>query len=268
MQEDSSREGGRIHTTAIVLAAGRGKRMNSETAKQYLLLDDRPILYYSLKAFQDSRIDDIVLVVGSGEEEYVRLEIVEKYGFHKVRRIVQGGRERYISVQMGLLAIQELAENRKESEEYVFIQDGARPFLTEAIIERTFACVVKDKACVAGMPVKDTIKIGDQDQYICTTPARERVWMIQTPQVFEYGLVRSSYEKLMEEEASLEEKGIHITDDAGVVELFGGKRVKLVQGSYENIKITTPEDLLVAEAFCRMGKIKETEKTGNKGEKK
>ncbi len=241
----------KFHTMAIVLAAGRGKRMNSMTAKQYLLLGDKPILYYSLKAFQYSRIDDVVLVVGPGEEEYVRQEVVEKYGFDKVRRIVQGGGERYISVHNGLLALRELAENKVRCEEYVFIHDGARPFLTEEIIDRAFACVVKDKACVVGMPVKDTIKIADAGNFIHATPVREQVWMVQTPQVFEFELIRSSYQKLMEEEASLSAKGIHITDDAGVVELFGRRKVKLVQGSYENIKITTPEDLVIAEAFCR-----------------
>lgn len=256
----------KYHTVAIVLAAGQGKRMNRKTAKQYLLLKDKPVLYYSLKAFQDSKIDDIVLVTGVGETEYVRREIVEKYDFTKVRKIIEGGKERYHSVQNGLLVVEELKkcadekrglsremkDLRADTEWYVFIHDGARPFLSEEIIENAYKCVIEEKACVVGMPVKDTIKIADPSGFIDQTPDRNYVWMIQTPQTFAFSLVQEAYGQLIAKEAALLEAGVRITDDAGVIELFTDQKVKLVHGSYENIKITTPEDLVIAEALLEM----------------
>lgn len=233
--------------TAIVLAAGQGKRMNSKVAKQYLLLRDKPILYYSLRIFQDSPIiEHIVLVVGAGEVEYVRREIVEKYGFTKVHSIVEGGRERYVSVYHGLSAA---AKQWSADWEYCFIHDGARPFVSEAILKRALEAVKQENACVVGMPVKDTIKIADEEAFAQTTPKRSLVWMVQTPQVFAADLIYKAYTRLMEQEEQLLAQGYQITDDAGVVELLTCQKVKLVEGSYENIKITTPEDLKIAETF-------------------
>ena len=232
-----------MKTIAILLAAGQGKRMNSKKAKQYLLLQDKPILYYSLKAFQESRINHIILVTGAADKDYVREEIVEKYGFTKVSCIVDGGKERYHSVYNGLQA----AKQYTSGESYVFIHDGARPFVTEDMIEQAYACVKEERACVVGMPVKDTIKIADEAGYAANTPKRSLVWMIQTPQVFTLSLITGAYEELIGREKELLQDGVQITDDACVVELFTDCRVKLVEGSYENIKITTPEDLKVAE---------------------
>ena len=237
----------RITTVAIVLAAGQGKRMNSKTAKQYLALQDKPVLYYSLKAFQESRIDHIILVTGASDKEYVRQEIVEKYGFSKVSCIVAGGKERYHSVYNGLQA----SKQYTSGESYVFIHDGARPFVTETMIEEAFACVKTEDACVIGMPVKDTIKIADEAGYAVNTPKRSLVWMIQTPQVFSLSLITRAYEELIAKEKQLLQDGVQITDDACVVELLTNHKVKLVEGSYENIKITTPEDLKVAELFLQ-----------------
>lgn len=234
-----------MKTTAIVLAAGQGKRMGSKVAKQYLLLKGRPVLYYTLKAFEDSLIDSVILVTKEGEEEYCRKEMVEAYGFQKVTAIVPGGRERYHSVFFGLKAISQYIPEC----EYVFIHDGARPFVTNEMIVRAYEEVKRSKACVIGMPVKDTIKIADEDGYAKTTPKRSRVWAVQTPQVFSFSFIMEAYEQLMKNEGSLREKGIAITDDAMVVETFTEKKVKLVEGSYQNIKITTPEDLKIAEAF-------------------
>lgn len=222
--------------TAIVLAAGQGKRMGTKVQKQYLEIAGKPVLYYSLNAFQQSAvIDEIVLVVGEGQKEYCQAEFVDKYNFTKVSQIVYGGSERYFSVWNGLQAI-------KDSE-YVYIHDGARPFVTEDIIKRAFKAVQFEKACVVGMPVKDTIKVADSEGYADYTPNRSLVWMVQTPQVFDVLLIKEAYSKLMHLE------NIPVTDDAMVVEQMLGKKVKLVEGSYENIKITTPEDLFVAESF-------------------
>lgn len=223
------------HCTAIVLAAGQGKRMGTSVQKQYLEIKGKPVLYYSLKAFEDSQyIDDIILVVGENEIEYCQKEIVEAYAFSKVKKIVSGGAERYHSVWNGL---QEVEDG------YVFIHDGARPFVTEEIIKRAYDTVICERACVVGMPVKDTIKIADEEGFIAETPDRDYVWLIQTPQVFELDLVKAAYAKLMEN------PDVKVTDDAQVVENMMYEEVKLVRGSYENIKITTPEDLQIAEIF-------------------
>ncbi len=227
----------RKYCTAIVLAAGSGKRMGTKIHKQYLLMGGRPVLYYSLKAFQDSPlIDEIILVTGSGEEEYCRKEIVVPYGITKVKKILAGGAERYNSVWNGL----------QETEEgYVFIHDGARPFVDEEIIERAYECVCGCGACVAGMPSKDTVKIADSSDTVQSTPDRNHVWIVQTPQVFDTAIVKKAYGMLMEQEK------ITVTDDAMAVELMTGNPIRLFRGSYENIKITTPEDLEIAEVFLQ-----------------
>lgn len=231
-----------IRTTAIVLAAGQGKRMQSSVHKQYLLIKEKPVLYYSLKAFEDSIIDDIVLVVGKGETDFCQKEIIDQYGFGKIRAVVCGGEERYHSVAYGIRSINWECD-------YLFIHDGARPFVDDEIIKRAFAEVKRSRACVVGMPVKDTIKIADEKGYVANTPDRSRIWQIQTPQVFEKTLIASAYEKMLTEEKKLLAEGVTITDDAMVVEYFMNTPVKLVQGSYENIKITTPEDLKIAETL-------------------
>ncbi len=230
-----------MKTTAIVLAGGRGKRMNSTVPKQFLMIKDKPVLYYSLKAFEDSFIDSVILVASEDDMEYCQKEIVDKYGFKKVVAIVAGGKERYHSVLNGIKATSDC--------DYIFIHDGARPFVTQDMLTRLLETVKESRACVAGMPVKDTIKIANEDGYIDTTPKRELVWMIQTPQVFDYALIKKAYLILEKDEYSLLQKGISITDDAMVVEMLLGEKVKLVEGSYQNIKITTPEDLAIAEAF-------------------
>lgn len=224
-----------MKNTAIILAAGKGKRMQSDVPKQYLLLEGHPILFYSIRAFEESFIDEIILVTGKDEIEYCQKEIVDKYGFQKVKKIVAGGKERYHSVYEGLKAI--------EHADYVYIHDGARPFVTNEILERVRKEVEQCKACVVGMPVKDTIKIAGEGNLVKDTPDRKNVWQIQTPQTFSYALVKEAYDKLMQKEDD------SITDDAMVVEKMLQHPIRLVEGSYENIKITTPEDLRIGKLF-------------------
>ncbi len=227
-------------TVAIVLAAGRGKRMQSDVAKQYLLVRNKPVLYYSLKAFQDSLVDEIILVTAESEITYCKDEIVEKYAFSKVSQIVAGGKERYHSVHNGLKAC--------EGADIVLIHDGARPFVDDAIIVRNINMVKEYGACVTGMPVKDTIKIADAEGFVQETPRRDLIWTIQTPQTFRYDLIMNAYDTFLnneEENCRL----YNVTDDAMVAEIFGGLKVKLVEGSYNNVKITTPEDMVLAEAI-------------------
>ena len=222
--------------TAVVLAAGKGSRMGTKIQKQYLEICGKPVLYYSLAAFAASPIiDEIVLVTGEGKTDYCRKNIIEAYGITKVNKIVVGGKERYESVYKALKEI--------EPEGYVFIHDGARPFVDESIIERTYQAVKEYRACVAGMPSKDTVKIVDENDFAVNTPERRFVWCIQTPQVFETALLTQADKNLMEHDRE------NVTDDAMVVEQEMQIPVKLYEGSYCNIKITTPEDLDTAKGF-------------------
>ncbi len=223
--------------TAIILAAGSGKRMNSTVHKQYMVLAGKPMLYYALKAFDESAVTDIVLVTGVDEITYCKREIVDKYNIHKVRTIVEGGRERYHSVYAGLKAA--------VGSDYVLIHDGARPFVTEGIIARSIETAKACGACVVGMPVKDTIKVVGTDGFAKETPERKKLWQVQTPQSFSYSLIVDAYEKVV----ALEDDTV--TDDAMVLERMTGRQVRVIEGSYRNIKITTPEDLLVAEAYLK-----------------
>lgn len=245
--------------TAIVLAAGSGKRMQSATAKQFMLLEGKPILWYSLEAVERSAvIDDCVLVTGENDISHVRQDIVERWGFRKTVAVIAGGRERYESVYNGLRAMEEGCLAQPNRDGYVFIHDGARPFLTEDILSATYEAVCKHRACVAAVPAKDTIKIADEDGFVAETPDRKRVWAVQTPQVFETALVTEAYKKLFERMKRGER--ISVTDDAMVAERMLGTPVKLVEASYGNIKITTPEDLRTAVVLLHEMLEKEVEK--------
>lgn len=235
-----------METEAVVLSGGRGKRMGGDVPKQYMELEGYPLIYYTLKAFEESFIEGIVLVCAAGDEEYCKKEIVERYGFKKVKAIVCGGAERYHSVMAGI---------GKCEANYVFIHDGARIFPDEEMLKRLHKDVKECGACVAAVPVKDTIKLADEKGFVADTPDRSRLWQVQTPQVFERGLITDCYEKLIAKEEELKAAGVNITDDAMAVELFGNRKVKLTYGSYENIKITTPDDLAVATEIINAGKI-------------
>ncbi len=233
-----------MKTVAIVLAAGSGSRMKSDVKKQYMEIGGKPLIYYSLKAFEESIIDDIVLVVSRGDVDYVKKDIVDKYGFDKVKTVVEGGLYRYHSVRLGL-------EAADSDCDYAFIHDGARPFVNRDIIMRALSAVKEYGACVVGMPAKDTIKIADDKGFAQSTPNRDKVWMVQTPQVFSYKTILELYRRLDREEEELMARGINITDDAMVAEYYSDQKIKLVEGSYNNIKITTPEDIAVAEEILK-----------------
>jgi 2-C-methyl-D-erythritol 4-phosphate cytidylyltransferase len=232
-----------IKCTAVILAGGSGSRMGSSIPKQYMPLSGRPLIWYALNVMQKSDIiDECILVTGADDMDKVREEIVKKYGFDKVVNIVAGGSERCFSVANAMKYID------CDESNYVFIHDGARPFINDTILKDTYDAAVKYKACVAAVPVKDTIKMADEAGFVASTPDRSLLWSIQTPQVFESRLIKKAYSMLTEEKYDeLRSMGIAVTDDAGVVELFTDVKVKLVQASYENIKITTPGDFILAE---------------------
>ncbi|MEQ2610582.1 2-C-methyl-D-erythritol 4-phosphate cytidylyltransferase [Eubacterium ventriosum] len=228
--------------TAIVLAAGSGSRMKSKTKKQFMEIKGKPVIWYSLFEFEKSRVDEIILVTGKEDIDYCKKEIVEKYNLKKIKNVVAGGSERYESVYNGL---KEVTGN------IVLIHDGARPLINNEIIERSIEGTIKSDACVVGVPVKDTIKRADKEGYIIDTPNRSELWITQTPQSFKTDLVKMAYKKMKEEL----EKGnttLNITDDAMVVEEFTTNQVRFVQGDYKNIKVTTPEDIDIAELFIEL----------------
>ena len=228
--------------TAIVLAAGSGSRMKSKTKKQFMEIKGKPVIWYSLFEFEKSRVDEIILVTGKEDIEKKKKEIVEKYNLKKIKNVVAGGSERYESVYNGL---KEVTGN------IVLIHDGARPLINNEIIERSIEGTIKSDACVVGVPVKDTIKRANKEGYIIDTPNRSELWITQTPQSFKTDLVKMAYKKMKEEL----EKGnttLNITDDAMVVEEFTTNQVRFVQGDYKNIKVTTPEDIDIAELFIEL----------------
>jgi len=212
--------------------------MGAGSNKQYLLLDEMPILARTVQAFEDAPfIDAIYLVSPMQEIPFCRSEVVERYGFSKVRAIVAGGAERQNSVLNGLLAMEEAGDD-----DLVLIHDGVRPFVSAEMLEAAAAAAREAGAAVVAVPVKDTVKVV-LDGLIKETPAREQLWLAQTPQAFRYGLIRAAHEDALA-------TGFLGTDDSSLVERQGGA-VRIVSGDYRNIKITTPEDLVLAGALLK-----------------
>ncbi len=241
--------------TAILLAGGSGRRMESNIAKQYMLLDEKPVIWYGLQAFQKSEmIDDCILVVGKDEIPYAQKEIVTKFHFTKVRCIIEGGQERYLSVQNALDVIRYGEFPKATQDGIILIQDGARPFITEKLIQDTISAAEEYGACCAAVSVKDTIRIADENGMAEETPDRKKIFTIQTPQTFNAKLILTAYQKLSDEIHHLSPGGMNITDDCMVVEQMLHHPVKLVEASYSNIKITTPEDMAVAKQILQTGK--------------
>lgn len=221
-------------TSALIPASGPGKRLNSRTRKAFVPLLGRPLITHTLEQFERCPIvHDIVLVVSEQDVSLART-ITDRFNFSKVRSIVQGGCERQDSVRNGLRAI-------SSQTEIVVIHDGARPLVTQDIIESCFNAARETGAAIAAVPVIDTIKRSCDDQVVECTLDRTRLWNVQTPQAFKRDVIEHAYQQAYAE-------GFFGTDDASLVERIG-LPVKLVRGSYENIKVTTPTDLVVAEAI-------------------
>ncbi|MGL4873163.1 MAG: 2-C-methyl-D-erythritol 4-phosphate cytidylyltransferase [Clostridium sp.] len=221
--------------SAIILAGGRGKRMNSDISKQYIEINKKPILYYTIKKFMNcSEVDKIIVVVPENEIDYCKNEVINRYDL-KVDLIVAGGKERQDSVLNGL--------EKLEKTDIVLIHDGARPFLSEEMIKNGINFAKKYKSAAPGVMPKDTIKVKDEKSFSKETLNRAKLIAIQTPQVFEYDLILECHRKV-------KERGIEVTDDTSVVEAFG-KSVYLYDGEYTNIKVTTPEDLILAKYLSK-----------------
>ena len=217
--------------SAIVLAGGRGKRMNYHKSKQFIEIKGKPVLVYTLEKFiYNKSIDEVILVLPEDEVDYCKKEVLQKYSL-KVDRIVIGGKERQDSVFNALEAM--------EKANIVLIHDGARPFISEKIIEEGIKYANIYGAAAPGVTPKDTIKIKNEDNISVDTPDRNTLVAVQTPHCFKYDEIYQCHRKIKEENAI-------VTDDTSVVERYGHK-VYLYEGDYTNIKITTPEDLILAE---------------------
>lgn len=226
-----------VKVAAVVPAAGSGVRMGTSIKKQFLVLEGIPVVGHVLKVLEDSPfVYSIVLVAGPGEEEYCRSAIVEHLGISKVVAIVAGGNERQKSVFNGLLAL-------SFDTDIVVVHDGARPLLSPERLKAVVDAAQIYGAASLAVPVKDTIKMAGEGGFVAETLPRDRLWLIQTPQAFRYHLIIEAHRRA----AEVKYTG---TDDAALVERLG-QPVKLVAGSYENLKITTPEDLIIASAMLQ-----------------
>ena len=232
--------------SAVILAGGKGSRMNLDIPKQYLMLNDKPLLYYTIKAFEESRVDEIIVVTGDGiingmtEQDYCQKCIIQEFHFNKVKAYAKGGRERYNSVMNGLSEVNPVSD-------YVMVHDGARPCVSSEFINRCIDEVSEFGSSVAAVPVKDTIKIVDADMNVEGTPDRSCLWQIQTPQSFRYSELIAAYDSLKKDD-----NPGNITDDAMVMEKYGHEKVHITQGDYTNIKVTTREDLDILNIFLKM----------------
>ncbi|MGL4911702.1 MAG: 2-C-methyl-D-erythritol 4-phosphate cytidylyltransferase [Romboutsia sp.] len=221
----------------VIVAAGTGSRMKMDINKQFIKLNDKEIIAYTIEKFYENKnIQDIVVVIKEEEFEFFKSQIISKYGFENIK-IAFGGNERQDSVYNGLKALDEKCK-------IVLIHDGARPFVSEEIIANSITEAINNKAVVVGVSVKDTIKVVDSDNNIVETPDRSKLWAVQTPQTFVYQVLLKSYEDAFKD-------NFYGTDDAMLVERIGYK-VKIIQGSYNNIKITTQEDLNIGTQILKV----------------
>ncbi|NDL67628.1 2-C-methyl-D-erythritol 4-phosphate cytidylyltransferase [Anaerotalea alkaliphila] len=229
-------EKGKIHVAVIIPAAGSGSRMGLDTPKQFLRIRNKPLLVHALERFQESEdVQEIILVTGREDIPWVTAKIVEAYGLEKVRKVVEGGRERKDSVYAGIL-------NLSPQATHVLVHDGARPCLSRELIRRMVQGAVEKRACVPGVPLKDTVKTVDREGRVLGTPPRNSLSAIQTPQAFSREVIEEAYTLGI---ASSREA----TDDAMMVELFTDTPVHVLEGENRNIKVTTKEDLETVERW-------------------
>lgn len=225
------------YVSVIIAAAGMSNRMGSKINKQFILIDNKPILAHTIEKFDNCKyIDEIIVVSKDTEVDYCKKEIVKKYGYKKVTNIVKGGKERQDSIYNGIMALNERSD-------IVLTHDGARPFVRMESIIKGIKGALEYGACVIGVPLKDTIKVVNTSDEVHHTPNRSLLWAAQTPQCFRIDLLKEGYEYAISE-------GIVGTDDSSLVEKKGYP-IKMLMGSYDNIKITTPEDLIIAESFAK-----------------
>ena len=230
-----------LKCSVIIVSAGSGKRMGGKVPKQYIKIKEIPVLARTVSCFQNcKKIDEIVIVTGKNEIEFCEKEIKNKYNFNKVKKIIVGGKERQESVFNGLKALD-------NNTDIVLIHDGVRPFIKENDIKKIIDDTIKYDCCVLGVKVKDPVKICNENNYISSTPDRNSLWIAQTPQSFKYDLIMRAHKKAVSD-------GYTGTDDSVLTERIGCK-VKITEGSYDNIKITTQEDLYFSKAIIEKNHV-------------
>ncbi len=226
-----------MKTVAIIPAGGAGRRLKAGIAKQYLQIEKLPVLVHSLKVFEQTAIiDKIILVVPESDIKYVQEELIIKNGLKKVAKVIAGGAKRQDSVRNGLAEINDHCD-------IILVHDGVRPFVTSEMISRVVDVAHEFQAASIGVKAKDTVKETRDDDFVARTVPRQNLWLVQTPQAFTFAVLKEAYEAAYR-------NNYYGTDDASLVERIG-VRVKMIAGSYENIKITTPEDLIIAEALLK-----------------
>ncbi len=241
-----------MKVVAIIVAGGSGKRMGNSRSKQYLLLGGVPILVHTLRTFERaSTINHIILVVPENDIDYTRHSILEQYQISKVKHIVAGGRQRQDSVRNGLDIV-------SDENEIVVIHDGVRPFVSEEIINASVQKAFEEDAVTVGVAVKDTVKSVDGNGWIKETLKRDTLWLTQTPQAFKREIIKRAYRRAYKD-------NIYGTDDASLVERINIK-VRMINGSYDNIKITTSEDLELGEYLLRKSNMSTAGMPGHREE--
>ncbi|MDE0084364.1 MAG: 2-C-methyl-D-erythritol 4-phosphate cytidylyltransferase [Candidatus Poribacteria bacterium] len=225
--------------SVLIPAAGQGKRMESSVKKPYLMLDEKPILSHTIDRFeQNSVIDEIFVIVDQSDFTVCREKALAPFRYRKVRELVAGGETRQASVFNGLRAL-------SDDVDFVVVHDGVRPFIDDKIIFECLEAAAECGAAVSAVPVKETIKVANEELFVDHTPQREQLWQVQTPQVFRKSLIVEAHKKAIHDR-------IDAPDDAALVENLGSP-IKLVMGSYKNVKLTTPEDLRIAETLLNDG---------------
>jgi len=228
-----------MKVVALIAAAGLGKRMNAKISKPFIPIFGKPILAYTIEKFEQCKfIEKIYLIVNQEERDFCSKDIILKYNFSKVQELIEGGETRQDSVYNGLKVLD-------PDTDIVVIHDGARPLVEETIIQESIEAAQEYGAAIAAIPLKDTVKKSRKDFFINETLNREEIWRAQTPQTFKYDIILSAFHQ------SYKDK-FFATDDAAIVERYGHK-VKMIIGSEENIKITTPFDIIIAENFLKRG---------------
>ena len=221
----------------VVAAGGSGERMGATTSKQLLSLNGETILFRTLKVFQESKEVDVIIISARGEDIASINKIIDANKLSKVISVVRGGQQRQDSVWNGLQAL------RESNIDVMLVHDAVRPFINHEMISSVANAAIEHGAAVVAVRPKDTIKVSAGNGFATTTLDRENSWIVQTPQAFEFKLLSTAFEKAMRD-------GFYGTDDASLVERLGEK-IKIVEGNYSNIKITTPEDLAFAEAISK-----------------
>jgi 2-C-methyl-D-erythritol 4-phosphate cytidylyltransferase len=227
-----------MKAAAIIAAAGLGRRMQQDTPKTYLQLAGKPILIHTLEVFEKvPEVHEVLVVVHPEDLEFCQEEVIDPYPLKKVLRLVPGGKERQDSVYHALKVLKKEAADL----DVILVHDGVRPLVDPALVRKVVAAARRHGGAILGIPCQDTLKRVNSKGVVVDTVDRQELWQVQTPQAFQAALLWRAYQEAME-------RGFYATDEAALVEALG-ETVVVVPGTCLNLKITTPDDLKIAEAI-------------------